>query len=87
MYRMVLVMIMMAALSGCAVNNDYQIYADTQKAIAHATAMTETARYAALAEIAKSADPGAKTAAVLSIGVSPKMLPLDPPKSLPFFLK
>ncbi len=54
-------------LAGCATNKDYQLYAETQQKIAHANAMAETARYAALAEIAKSADPGARVAAVMSI--------------------
>jgi hypothetical protein len=52
---------------GCATNKDYQLYAETQQKIAQAQAMTETARYAALAEIAKTADPGARVAAVMSI--------------------
>jgi len=52
---------------GCATNKDYQMYAETQQKIAQAHAMAETARYAALAEIAKSADPGARVAAVMSI--------------------
>jgi hypothetical protein len=54
-------------LTGCATNKDYQLYAETQQKIAHANAMAETARYAALAEIAKTADPGARVAAVMSI--------------------
>jgi hypothetical protein len=52
---------------GCATNKDYQLYAETQQKIAQANAMAETARYAALAEIAKTADPGARVAAVMSI--------------------
>ena len=52
---------------GCATNKDYQMYAETQQKIAQANAMAETARYAALAEIAKTADPGARVAAVMSI--------------------
>ena len=54
-------------LTGCATNNDYKLYAETQQKIAHAHAMAETARYAALAEIAKTADPGARVAAVMSL--------------------
>ena len=52
---------------GCATNKDYQMYAETQQKIAQANAMAETARYAALAEIAKTGDPGARVAAVMSI--------------------
>ena len=54
-------------LTGCATNNDYKLYAETQQKIAQAQAMSDTARYAALAEIAKTADPGARVAAVMSL--------------------
>ena len=54
-------------LTGCATNNDYKLYAETQQKIAQAQAMSDTARYAALTEIAKTADPGARVAAVMSI--------------------
>ncbi len=72
---------------GCATNKDYQLYAETQQKIAHSQAMAETARYAALAEIAKTADPGARVAAVMSInfgsqsGTSPKVQQIAPPKT------
>jgi len=73
---------------GCATNNDYKLYAETQQKIAHAHAMAETARYAALAEIAKTADPGARVAAVMSInfgsqsGNSPRLNQVAAPKTL-----
>ncbi|NBO29604.1 MAG: hypothetical protein EBV10_10250, partial [Synechococcaceae bacterium WB6_1A_059] len=55
-------------LAGCASGpSSYQLYAETQKAIAQAHAVTETARFNALAEIAKNGDSAAKVAAVLSI--------------------
>ena len=54
-------------LAGCATNNDYKMYAETQQKIAQAHAVAQTARYNALAEIAKSGDNSAKVAAVLSI--------------------
>lgn len=53
--------------SGCATNTDYKMYAETQQKIAQAHAVAQTARYNALAEIAKSGDSAAKVAAVLSI--------------------
>jgi hypothetical protein len=73
-------------LSGCA-SNDYKLYAETQQSIAQANAMAETARYAALAEIAKTADPGARVAAVMSInfgsqgGNGPRVQQVAPPKT------
>jgi hypothetical protein len=57
------------ALTGCATSKDYQLYAETQQKIAHANAMAETARYAALAEIAKSGDSASKVAAVMSLNM------------------
>lgn len=58
------------ALAGCA-STDYKLYAETQVKIAQANAqadaMKESARYAALAEIAKTGDTAARVAAVMSI--------------------
>jgi hypothetical protein len=67
MKKLAFIAIAVLALTGCATNKDYQLYAETQQKIAQANAMAETARYAALAEIAKTADPGARVAAVMSI--------------------
>ena len=64
---MLIALAVAASTVGCATNNDYKLYAETQQKIAQAHAMAETARYAALAEIAKTADPGARVAAVMSI--------------------
>lgn len=54
-------------VAGCAANTDYKMYAETQAKIAQANAVAQTAKYNALAEIAKSGDSAAKVAAVLSI--------------------
>jgi hypothetical protein len=73
---------------GCATNNDYKLYAETQQKIAQAQAMSETARYAALAEIAKTGDSGAKVAAVMSLnfgaqnGNGSRAQQVNPPKTL-----
>jgi hypothetical protein len=67
MKRIALSLLAALALAGCATSTDYKEYADTQKHIANARAMTEAARYAALAEIAKTGDSAAKVAAVISI--------------------
>jgi hypothetical protein len=75
------------ALVGCGTTEQYKMYAETQKSIAQANAMAETARYAALAEIAKTADPGARVAAVMSInfgaqgGAGPRVQQIAPPKT------
>lgn len=75
------------ALVGCGTTEQYKMYADTQKSIAQANAVAETARYAALAEIAKTGDAGAKVAAVMSInfgaqgGNGPRVQQIAPPKT------
>ena len=75
------------ALTGCA-TQDYRLYAETQQKIAQAQAMSDAARYAALAEIAKQGDSAAKVAAVMSLNFagggngSPKAQQIAPPKSM-----
>jgi hypothetical protein len=85
--RITMIAAAMVLLTGCATNKDYQLYAETQQKIAQAQAMVETARYAALAEIAKTGDPGARVAAVMSINFgsqgsnSPRVNQVAAPKS------
>ena len=77
----------MLALSGCA-TQDYKLYAETQGKIAQAQAMSDTARYAALAEIAKQGDSAAKVAAVMSLNmtgnnnVNIRASQMNPPKTI-----
>jgi len=81
-------------LAGCATNNDYRLYAETQQRIAQAQAQAhataETARYAALAEIAKNGDATSRVAAAMSLSLSNgqaagqsimKPMPVNPPVS------
>jgi hypothetical protein len=89
MIQNILIALTVAVMTvGCASNNDYKLYAETQQKIAHSHAMAETARYAALAEIAKTADPGARVAAVMSINFgsqgsnSPRLNQVAAPKTL-----
>jgi hypothetical protein len=56
-----------SVLAGCATSEEYLAYAKTQEAIALQRAAAETARYNALAEIARSSDTTAKVAAVMSL--------------------
>jgi hypothetical protein len=69
MKKLAIIAISVLTLSGCTTSQDYQLYAQTQQKIAQANAMAETARYAALAEIAKTGDPGARVAAVMSLNM------------------
>jgi hypothetical protein len=87
--RIKLLAILTATLSlvGCGTTEQYKMYAETQKSIAQANAMAETARYAALAEIAKTGDSGARVAAVMSInfgsqgGNGPRVTQVAAPKT------
>lgn len=57
------------AFTGCASVSDYQLYAESQVAVARANADAQIARHNALAEIAKSGDTAAKVAAVISLNL------------------
>ena len=68
MRKILIVAGMTIFLAGCASGpSNYQLYAETQKAIAQAQAQAEIARYLALTEIAKTGDPSARVAAVMSL--------------------
>jgi predicted small secreted protein len=56
-----------AALTGCATMTDYSLYAETQQIIAQEQARAEIARFEALREIAKTGDPTAQVAAVITL--------------------
>lgn len=88
MKSILLIILAAITLLGCA-TNDYALYAETQQKIAQAQAMADTARYAALADIAKNGDSAAKVAAVMSLqmaggsGSGPRaQQQVTPPKSM-----
>ena len=62
------------ALTGCA-TAEYQAYADAHKAQAAA----QTARYQALADIARQGDTTAKVAAVMSLQMGSAQHPMSRP--------
>ena len=76
--RIIAITIAALALTGCA-TGQYQAYADAHKAQAAA----QTARYQALADIAKMGDTTAKVAAVISLnaGNTPQSSQIAAPKS------
>jgi hypothetical protein len=87
MFKILAVAIATAFLVGCASGpSNYQLYAETQKAIAQAQAQAEIARYLALTEIAKGDDPAAKVAAVISLQMGSqttnRQQQVVPPKSM-----
>lgn len=69
-------------LSGCAANN-YQIYVDAQRSVSKDLTVAETARLAALTEMAKSADPAVKATGVMllqQLQANSKTVVIEPPK-------
>lgn len=56
-------------LVGCATGSSYQVYAETQKAIAEANARAELARVQALSEIARDGDSASRVAAVITLNM------------------
>ena len=63
-----LILFIALMLSACA-TNDYRSYAEAQSNVAAARANAETARYAALSEIAKNGDASSKIAAVMALAL------------------
>jgi PBP1b-binding outer membrane lipoprotein LpoB len=61
--KLIAIILCAVALTGCATNSEYAAYADAHKAQAAA----QTARFQALADIAKQGDTTAKVAAVMSL--------------------
>jgi PBP1b-binding outer membrane lipoprotein LpoB len=76
--KLIAIILAAFALTGCA-TGQYQAYADAHKAQAAA----QTARYQALADIAKMGDTTAKVAAVISLnaGSAPQNAQIATPKS------
>ena len=71
------------ALSGCAYlsTNDYTNYVETAKSISRDNTVSQTACWNAIAEIAKSGDPGAKVGAIaLADRCKNEPVKLAPPK-------
>ena len=62
-------------------NRDYEAYARAQVEIQKAKASAETARYQALADVAKSGTDAAKTAAVMGLSQpTPQPTAIKPPQ-------
>jgi hypothetical protein len=80
------IMLLSLLLSGCfataPTTNNYQIYVDGVKTIAHSAAMMETARLSALVEIANKGDNETKNQAITAIQSGSVFIPvtLEPPK-------
>jgi hypothetical protein len=65
--RSISLAVALAFLTGCASMTDYSLYAETQQVIAKEKARAEMARFEVLREIAKTGDPTAQVAAVITL--------------------
>ena len=69
------------ALTGCASSTKEQLYYDTAKSISKDSTMAQTACWAAVTEIAKSGDTGAKVGAIaLADKCKNDTIKVEPPK-------
>lgn len=81
MKRMSIILICLL-LVGCA-SNDYQTYVEAQKSINRDFTVTETARIAALTEMAKSDDPAVRATSIMllqQLQAGSKHVVIEPPK-------
>ena len=77
------IIIVAAALTlvGCASTTKEQLYYDTAKSISKDSTMAQTACFAAVTEIAKGGDQGAKVGAItLADKCKNEMMKIEPPK-------
>ena len=65
----IIVAVSALGLGGCAASQNYQLYAETQQAIAESNARAEMARVQALSEIAKNGDATSQVAAVITLNL------------------
>jgi hypothetical protein len=77
--RLIAIILCAVTMTGCATNSEYAAYADAHKAQAAA----QTARFQALADIARQGDTTAKVAAVMSLqmGGGQQNAQINAPKS------
>lgn len=69
------------ALAGCASTSKEQLYYETAKSISKDSTMAQTACFAAVTEIAKGGDQGAKVGAItLADKCKNEVIKIDPPK-------
>lgn len=69
------------ALGGCATASKEQLYYDTAKSLSKDSTMAQAACWAAVTEIAKSGDTGAKVGAIaLADKCKNEVMKIEPPK-------
>ena len=81
--KFVLVVCSALLIAGCA-SQDYAIYVDAQKSLSKDNTIHETARLAALTEMAKSDDPTVRATGIMllqQLQHGSKQIKVEPPKN------
>jgi hypothetical protein len=60
-------LILCISLTGCATNNDFELYLEAQKSISRDATMSEAARISVLIELTKSSDNQVKMEAIRAL--------------------
>lgn len=79
--KLIFVFLSAVVLFGCASTTKEQLYYDTAKSLSKDSTMAQTACWAAVTEIAKSGDTGAKVGAIaLADKCKNEVMKVEPPK-------
>jgi hypothetical protein len=80
--KLIIVPLSLMLLVGCA-SKDYAVYVDAQKSVSKDLTMNETARLAALTDMAKNSDPAVRATGIMllqQLQQNSKMIVVEPPK-------
>jgi uncharacterized protein YcfL len=80
--KLIIIPLSLLLLVGCA-SKDYAVYVDAQKSVSKDLTMNETARLAALTDMAKNSDPAVRATGIMllqQLQQNSKMIVVEPPK-------
>jgi uncharacterized protein YcfL len=80
--KLIIVPLSLMLLVGCA-SKDYAVYVDAQRSVSKDLTMNETARLAALTDMAKNSDPAVRATGIMllqQLQQNSKMVVVEPPK-------
>ena len=80
--KLIIVPLSLMLLVGCA-SKDYAVYVDAQRSVSKDLTMNETARLAALTDMAKNSDPAVRATGIMllqQLQQNSKMIVVEPPK-------
>jgi uncharacterized protein YcfL len=80
--KLIITSLSLLLLVGCA-SKDYAVYVDAQRSVSKDLTMSETARLAALTDMAKNSDPAVRATGIMllqQLQQSSKTVVVEPPK-------